>query len=187
MADTYFPFMYLPAELRNMIYDYAVDPDDIFVHANRLTKATRRREQVSHYFPRPSTPTVLLLNRQITAEALHVMDQKPLTMDPETFYDQWGTLRYDSDIKSHHLIKFGTLSTLPRIIIKFLGAVHKFARYSKGTALTGVTELSDTIQWFIMSKTPELVEMQLPDGIPDAAIAWRSSSLTMQSVDARTG
>ncbi|KAK3061685.1 hypothetical protein LTS18_005659 [Coniosporium uncinatum] len=135
-----------------MIYDYAVEPNDIFVHADRLTKATRRRDQVSHYFPHPSIPTVLLLNRQFTAEALHVTDQKPLTMDLETFYDHWGTLRYDSDIKSHRLIKFGTLSTLPRLVIMFSEAVHKFARCSKGTALAGVTELSDTIQWFIMNR-----------------------------------
>jgi len=61
-----FPFLDLPAELRNLIYDYAANWND---HRHNLDKPV-------------STPTVLLINRQISKEARAVLDKKALIDEP---------------------------------------------------------------------------------------------------------
>ncbi|KAF2428338.1 hypothetical protein EJ08DRAFT_699198 [Tothia fuscella] len=100
-------FLRLPAELRNIIYNHALNHNDI----NKFTSAVRDNSDAfciakvsddlakeTHFPPwfyaqptvddvtaslvRPlSTPTVLLLNKQITAEALYILrNKKPLVI-----------------------------------------------------------------------------------------------------------
>ncbi|KAK3077859.1 hypothetical protein LTS18_009071 [Coniosporium uncinatum] len=66
-----FPFLTLPAEVRDCIYGHAVDWN-ILDGTGRLQK---------HFTP----PTILPLNRQICQEALAVLLKKPLVLQTETF------------------------------------------------------------------------------------------------------
>jgi len=66
MAES-LPFLDLPVELRNLIYDHAADWND---HRHNLDKTV-------------STPTILLINRQISREARAVLDKKALIDQPD--------------------------------------------------------------------------------------------------------
>ncbi|KAK3110345.1 hypothetical protein LTR53_015446 [Teratosphaeriaceae sp. CCFEE 6253] len=70
-------FFDLPGEIRNMIYSEALDWSDC---SKQLARTMLRwsDKTASPPYPARSTPTVLLLNRQITAEALEILREKPL-------------------------------------------------------------------------------------------------------------
>ena len=79
-----FPFLDLAAELRNMIYEEAIDLSSIkkffdkrYDNLNRSTKASPFVTQRFHY----KTPTVFLINRQIYAEAVSILSKKSITFD----------------------------------------------------------------------------------------------------------
>jgi len=72
-------FLNLPRELRDIIYADALDWSDVSQSLVR-TLANWVDKSVKSTAPTTSTPTVLLLNRQITSEALTVLHSKPLTM-----------------------------------------------------------------------------------------------------------
>ncbi|KAF2767673.1 hypothetical protein EJ03DRAFT_365432 [Teratosphaeria nubilosa] len=69
----------LPAELRNIIYKYAADWSDVTPALDR-TLAKWVDKSASPPYPPRSTPTILLLNKQITNEALAVLREKPLVI-----------------------------------------------------------------------------------------------------------
>ena len=97
-------FLELPCELRDMIYAYAADWSDITVHIWKLQSHLYRwsTSQPSDpksclpqdsqldlpipddvwrsYLPKLTTPTVLLLSRQIHAEAYAILRNKPLVL-----------------------------------------------------------------------------------------------------------
>ncbi|KAI7510841.1 hypothetical protein KC347_g3937 [Hortaea werneckii] len=73
-------FLDLPRELRDLVYDGALDWSDISSKLkNSLDACADKHYDVK--YPQRSTPTVLLLNRQITSEALTVLRNKPLVID----------------------------------------------------------------------------------------------------------
>ncbi|KAI6795145.1 hypothetical protein KC361_g5169 [Hortaea werneckii] len=73
-------FLNLPRELRDLVYDAALDWSDISSKLkNSLDACADKHYDVK--YPQRSTPTVLLLNRQITSEALTVLHNKPLVID----------------------------------------------------------------------------------------------------------
>ncbi len=87
------PFLCLPFRLRYEIYTYAVNWPDLRVPFARLSRECERVEAIWESkrdpkctFPSPrvaarTTPTILLLNRQITAEALPILRDKTLVLD----------------------------------------------------------------------------------------------------------
>ncbi|KAJ9635814.1 hypothetical protein H2201_000192 [Coniosporium apollinis] len=77
------PLLRLPAELRNMIWGYAADWSDI-----NETIAECRGQICTKQAMRDtlSTPTVLLLCRQVTAEALDVLHRKPLILEENLYH-----------------------------------------------------------------------------------------------------
>lgn len=68
-------FLDLPRELRDLIYDFALDWNEI-----DKTIAEFQDSPPSHIRVTLSTPTILLLCRQITDEALPVLRNKPLVI-----------------------------------------------------------------------------------------------------------
>jgi hypothetical protein len=73
-------FLDLPGEIRNIIYAYAADPSDISTHLNPLMANWTERSKPLPSYPPKSTPTILLLNKRITTEALPLIRSKPLTI-----------------------------------------------------------------------------------------------------------
>lgn len=83
-------FLELPLELRNPIYSYSIQWPDVsktFEHfANwRSYKARCKEEKCTTLSAKPDfeemrTPTILLLNRKTTAEALEILYQQPLML-----------------------------------------------------------------------------------------------------------
>ncbi len=83
------PLLALPPEVRDCIFDAALNWPNLSDLAKTITSqsdATLGLEQPLCTIPRPryeamSTPSLLLLNRQITSEALEVLYRKPLILD----------------------------------------------------------------------------------------------------------
>lgn len=99
------PFLRLARELRDMIYDYAADWNDINAAMSEFKNARLEAytEDFLHFnvnvmksyddkLPARTTPTILLLCRQITAEALDILRKKPLILNQAPLYyprDAW--------------------------------------------------------------------------------------------------
>lgn len=85
-------FFSLPPEIRNSIYDYALDWPDMTRPFENTRKDCMRLEQLWVTSQRPrcvflkprieavTTPTILILNRQIYHEAINVLHGKPLVL-----------------------------------------------------------------------------------------------------------
>ncbi|RDW69593.1 hypothetical protein BP6252_08613 [Coleophoma cylindrospora] len=84
----------LPPELRNLVYDYALDWPQLSTLLMHVRRDEHPKISPAQKGPLPAlpatcsssltileTPTILLLNRQITQEALRVLRQKPLILD----------------------------------------------------------------------------------------------------------
>lgn len=89
-------FLDLPAEIRLIIYAHSLDPNE-YVSGYRkiedlLAAETDRTRGPMCTYPRPHvqryTPSILLLNKQITIEALHVLYRIPLNLygTPRTYF-----------------------------------------------------------------------------------------------------
>ena len=86
------PFLALPFEIRNSIYHHAVDWPDLSVPFQKMKancldtfEVLKTTKDPKCTFEQPgslpfNTPTILLLNRQITSEALWVLHKKTLTI-----------------------------------------------------------------------------------------------------------
>ncbi|KAG9601793.1 hypothetical protein KCU77_g5973, partial [Aureobasidium melanogenum] len=61
----------LPKHVRQKIYSYAMDFNDV----------TKQMRDYTLWSPTPTTPTMLLLNRQISAEAISYIREMPLELD----------------------------------------------------------------------------------------------------------
>lgn len=70
-------FSSFPRELRDMVYEHSLDWSDSSIALGRAMTNWSGNE-ISFTFPGKTTPTVLLLKKQITAEALQVLRKKPL-------------------------------------------------------------------------------------------------------------
>ena len=92
LTKPHFPFLALSAELRNAVYEYAIDWPDLSIAFERIaTDPGLAYDQDASKslplctFPKPhfeekTTPSLLLVNRQITAEALEILYVKPLIL-----------------------------------------------------------------------------------------------------------
>ncbi|TKA68369.1 hypothetical protein B0A55_07474 [Friedmanniomyces simplex] len=98
-------FLDLPSEIRNAIYGEALDWSDINKQLARTIRLWSNKN-LSPPFPALTTPTVLLLNRQISAEAQAVLHRKPLTL---VFPRDHGMQKQDH---VPNMLKFITPSTL---------------------------------------------------------------------------
>ncbi|KAJ5973672.1 hypothetical protein N7481_010882 [Penicillium waksmanii] len=89
-------FLDLPPEIRLIIYTYSLNPNEYVCGYRQIellaaAEMDRARGPVCAY-PRPyierHTPTILLINRQITAEALEVLYKIPLNLyeTPPTYF-----------------------------------------------------------------------------------------------------
>lgn len=86
------PFLKLPGEIRNLIYDYLLEPPDLkrlfAIHLRKWQKmedlwTQSHRPSVCFFSPRVDalvTPAILLLNRQISLEAVSFLRAKPLVI-----------------------------------------------------------------------------------------------------------
>jgi len=104
-----FPLLDLTAELRNNIYRYAADWNDI-QHRRRQRGPARSGRIDGPWF---STPTILLLNRQITLEGTDVIGQIPLRIyqtdfgkrmhqSPAHWFISFETIRFVSQLRTAH-------------------------------------------------------------------------------------
>ena len=118
-------FLDLPREIRDMVYGYTCDWNDAFskyrrqvrVHESLLIQHPDRYRGTYIPLPKPdqlSTPSVLLLNRQITSEAYQVLEKIPLvltcTMDE---HDQLRGTLWRSEVR--HFFGKATIRRIPKI------------------------------------------------------------------------
>lgn len=120
------PFLRLPAELRMRIYDYALDWPDMQQPFARVQKQCTTLEQLWVTCQRPrcvflrprietvTTPTILLLNRQIYYEAITVLHDKPLVlMSPPPHSSQLGRV-----LDITEFIGEATLQNVAHVVLK---------------------------------------------------------------------
>lgn len=97
-----------PAEIRNQIYEDCADWSDITPNLVRTIAAWTDHKLPPPYPPR-TTPTILLLNRQITQEASSILRTKPLNV----------TCPYDHDMQKQaevpNMLRFITSKTLRHV------------------------------------------------------------------------
>lgn len=104
-----FPFLHLPREIRDHIYDLCADWNDAI-------RILARRNNCSSLCVPPglpssaSTPTVLLLNHQINAEALQILEKKPLQLN---LLEELGAIRFLSELNS--FLSIETVLRIPRL------------------------------------------------------------------------
>ena len=144
-----FPFLSLPAELRIQVYNYAIDWNDALWVQRKYKNHSSTKEYIigeecanvrplwtntlqKHMSPTPNsilrTPTILLLNRQITVEAQDVLKKKPLLINgPEkikptlhNYYAiQEAAHREFQQPGIFEFISHNTLSVVPHVKLRF--------------------------------------------------------------------
>ncbi|KAF2422433.1 hypothetical protein EJ08DRAFT_653120 [Tothia fuscella] len=123
-----FPFLDLPGELRNRVYTLSLDWNRIHgpitavetVHSEENQRSpeadymqTQSRRRAAHeaaadaLFKKLHTPPILLLNKQITAEALHILHQVPLIFTYRSVGDAYfGCYGYNIDTVDIDIYKY---------------------------------------------------------------------------------
>lgn len=107
-------FLDLPRELRDYIYAEALDWSDISKQLVRAVFEWTDKTSPPPY-PKRSTPTILLLNKQVTAEALPVLRAKPLTIVCPRDH---GMQRQDQVPNMLHFITRSTLAHVQHLVLK---------------------------------------------------------------------
>ncbi|KAF2103723.1 hypothetical protein NA57DRAFT_69933 [Rhizodiscina lignyota] len=146
-------FLSLPRELRDMVYEYALD-------WNEMNRAMIRFERglESHYEfcsiwrrtkgdplpPLPkltplSTPTILLVCRQITDEALPILRKKALTIRPPLL----GVPKEFWPLQVTAFISSGTLKHVQHVVLEAESAERPIARVKRNGNLKPSAELLD--------------------------------------------
>jgi len=83
-ARSLFPFLHLPAEIRNLIYHFAIDitaAQKLIDRYYQLCKGVDDLQTVGAPIVWSKPPTILLINRQIHAEATFVLKKRGLVFD----------------------------------------------------------------------------------------------------------
>ena len=101
-------FLDLPGEIRNNVYELSGDWSDITPVLARTMKL-RSNHNTPPPYPKRSTPTILLLNRQIRNEALSVLHSKPLNIVFPEAHDMYKQTEVPS------LLNFIATSTLQKV------------------------------------------------------------------------
>ncbi|KAJ9666397.1 hypothetical protein H2201_003585 [Coniosporium apollinis] len=130
-----FPFLLLPAEIRNAIYAYALTTDND-IHIEAKTKASRRVATIQTPNDRNKrvsfSPALLATNRQVYQEAASVLYSQPLT-----FIDAYGLYSFLAQIGSARpLVDNITLESFIHS-----RSVHRHCNHSSFTMLIGCTNL----------------------------------------------
>lgn len=101
--------LHLPRELRNMIYKLSASYDDINIAVQRTMDNWIDKKSTKPHYPKRTTPTVLLINRQIYSEASLLLLRQTLAL----------TVPRNHSMQEHNevpnLLKFITRSTLQQI------------------------------------------------------------------------
>lgn len=119
------PLLALSSELRNIIYDYALSWPDLSVAFQEIEGSLSPRQSVSGplcSIPKPRfstfgelrTPTILLLNRQITSEALEILREKPLILTRPPPY----VLQLAKPMDITEFIPEATLQKLRKVVLE---------------------------------------------------------------------
>lgn len=107
-------FLDLPGELRNAIYEHAADRSDVSHELSRLAQCAVERNKPYPYRAR-TTPTILLLNRQIHAEARKILDDKTVHLTLPAVFNP----RNQNDLPAiTHLISRETLQRVQKLDIR---------------------------------------------------------------------
>ncbi|KAK3708543.1 hypothetical protein LTR37_011438 [Vermiconidia calcicola] len=101
-------FMNLPRELRDQIYKECTDYSDISIQLARTMREWTNRQQSPPY-PSKTTPTVLLLNKQISREATNILNRKPLKI----IYP--GDVNINKATEVPNLLRFISCNTLQKV------------------------------------------------------------------------
>jgi hypothetical protein len=165
-------FLALPPEVRNCIYDAGLEWPDLPGLAKGISaKQSAIVDRPLCTIPRPhfgsmSTPPLLLLNRQITSEALEILYQKPFIMDSTPPYIP--QLAKPMDITE--FISESTLQNLRFVILK-MNLNHKPNLMSGGAKgwLKTVEMLLDI--WFVKNNL-ERVEVHVTYTAPSRDLVW---------------
>ncbi|KAK7541140.1 uncharacterized protein J3D65DRAFT_665867 [Phyllosticta citribraziliensis] len=83
LMRTQFPFLLLPAELRNVVYELALDFEGVVRTVNKHYEAHVQDVGYMHWKDL-STPGILMANKQISREALYVLHRQTLTIPHST-------------------------------------------------------------------------------------------------------
>lgn len=107
-------FLDLPRELRDTIYSYSADWSGISTQIKQNMENWGRRVRNP---PRPflKTPTILLLNRQITSEAEEVLQAKPLNLSLPKLC---SNIRCVEQLKIEKFISLDTISQIQHLNLK---------------------------------------------------------------------
>lgn len=117
-----FPFLCLPKELRNIIYAHALAyPSFDRDYHNHTLDGANEDDSTEDLSPRWSrlkltTPTILLLNRQITSEALSVLHNAPLVIDVPP-PGRLGNSLHLKCIEITDIISYRTLQAVPNVLL----------------------------------------------------------------------
>ncbi|KAI9688282.1 MAG: hypothetical protein M1820_010294 [Bogoriella megaspora] len=111
MAST---FLSLPREIRDQIYDYTCDWNNATIRIENI------KDRLWEHNTR-STPNVLLLNRQITSEAVQRLRRKPLFYSPRSMISAPATYRlrpFDQVCLPMRLFGSATWQCVPLFVLK---------------------------------------------------------------------
>lgn len=111
METKHFPFLDIPGEIRTRIYADCLDYDHVSTHISRVMQdwVANNNHSNDASYPIMSTPTVLLLNKQIYHEAKAILNKKALKItcpvDP----------KIDRQAKVPDLLRFVSADTIQAI------------------------------------------------------------------------
>ncbi|RFU32065.1 hypothetical protein B7463_g4265, partial [Scytalidium lignicola] len=118
-SGSYSPFLSLPFELRNLIYDNALSYPSFKKDYQKILNDTTLIDSSGkgwRHLSRPAlfTPTILLLNHQITSEAINILHANPLIIDATPPGNLGDNLKW---IEITDFISYRTLQAVPSVIL----------------------------------------------------------------------
>jgi len=193
-----FPFLSLPAELRNAVYEYAADYNDIIPAFNRLLakfipnvasppgfigphksivrdELARFQHELSRREPLRSTPTIFLLNRQITAEAIYAIYRRPLIINSPKILHSLRLTEWRQCL-ARLMISASSVRRIPRVCItvdseggQLLGAIYALDMLQQQRGLDVRVEIEAVFvnwldYWVRAEGLGKLVEVEKQEG-----------------------
>lgn len=111
------PFLRLPGELRNQIYDGLLNWNEASNRFNKRIQAQITLNADRLMPPQKRTPSILLLNRQITSEARAILHKKPIVIDFKI--DPQRLVLKNKKLPSlFNFFSRGVFQTAPRVVLK---------------------------------------------------------------------
>jgi hypothetical protein len=179
LTKPHFPFLALSAELRNAIYEYAVDwpdlsntferiaPDQEILYDQESFKRLPLCTFPKPHFDQKTTPSLLLVNRQIFAEALEILYMKPLVLTSTPPYIP--QLAKPMDL-CDEFIGEATLQRL-RFVVLRMDLNHK-PKYLDESARCWLKTVESLLDVWCVRNALEKVEVQATYVPPSVATGW---------------